>query len=129
MKIGIFWINNGSIYTKSDLSHKHVSEDGISDLPIGHYEYWSILQQQNRDFLNVGYDEIPRGRVIQQKETFIIYSSRSLLASSANRKMIEKAFEKEALDNVVFKTDEHYENVRQLGFEEFEYSDDINTDK
>lgn len=120
MKIGIFWIYNDMIYIKSDTSEQHRSNDNVCDIPTAHYDYWTVLQKQHKHFRRLGYDEVPRGRILKKKNIYIAYSSDAVLASASNRALIEKAFEKGSSDKVQFVQDEHYEDIKHLGFENFE---------
>lgn len=121
MRIGIFWIYNGEIFAKTELPESCLETEEIRDIPTGHYEYWPLLQQKYRVFRDMGYDEVPRGRVVQKRGAYIVYASNVMLASGFNRELIEQAFKKELGDSVEFVADEHYKEIRRLGFESFIY--------
>lgn len=88
-------------------------DNGVSspisiDSPFDHVSVWSRIQNQVPALSSLGYEEVPRGRVLFLKRTkqFVVYLDK-VLAVAAVKKAILKEFNLPA-KATRFKTDPHY---------------------
>jgi hypothetical protein len=118
-EVGIFWLHG-----KKLLKHSVPLEEGMEygdfiNGPLGHYEFWEKNGNRMPGLQDREYDQVPRGRVVYsgKEQTFFVYSSRKLIADTENRKILLEAFHLTE-ETVVFRSDEHYEDVSECFLEE-----------
>lgn len=117
-KLGIFWIHQDNIFVLQEESNTVETIYEVKDIETGHVDYWEDLQKEHSCFQNLGYDQVPRGRVLQKGEKIFVYSSEKIINNYQD--LILESFE--LLNNTVeFISDEHYAPILDLGYEQFDY--------
>ena len=107
--IGVFWVYKSQIYVKSIHIDKVKPIQGFIDSDFAHYQVWSEISLQNRDFYLYEYEDIPRGRVVYNIEDnqFIIYCNKNILEDTVSKNLILERFNL-LNEDTIFKEDEHY---------------------
>lgn len=107
--IGVFWIYKSQIYAKSIQIDKVKPIRGFIDSDFAHYQEWSEISIQNKDFYLYEYEDIPRGRVVYdiEENQFIIYCNEIILKKEISKRLILEKFQI-LNENSIFKEDEHY---------------------
>ena len=115
--IGIFWIYKNQIYAKSIKADTVKAIKNFKDSDFSHYQAWSEISLQNKDFYLYEYEDIPRGRVVYDIEhkQYIAYANSDIIISDEARELIIKKFNLKT-NKVIFKYDEHYEIKTMQGF-------------
>lgn len=116
-KLGIFWIDKNNIYTLQENRDKVIQIDGARDIETGHVDYWNILQNKYQKFKHLGYDQVPRGRVLEKGSKIIVYSSKDIIKNYKDLIINDFDLVKEQVEFIV---DEHYAPILDLGFENFD---------
>ena len=110
IKVGIFWIIKGNVYSKiqekcleSEREEKNVMITGFIDSDYGHFSEWDLLCANK--FPNADFATFPRGRVmfdIKRKEN-VIYADECI-----TEKEIKRIVEIFDLSKYRTEKDEHY---------------------
>jgi len=116
-KLGIFWIHQDDIFVLQKASNQIKPIYDVKDIETGHVDYWDILQRENPQFKYLGYDQVSRGRVLEKKGRILVYSSRDIIQNYKDLIINSFGFSKEEVE---FITDEHYEPIVDLGYENFD---------
>lgn len=109
MKIGIFWYwNHQVIGIAHTFEYEQADSIGLIDSPYTHVEYWTTLQEQYPELQNYEYEQIPRGRIIfdKNKSKAIMYLDKSLLYKSK----VKRLYSFFDLDEkkIILRKDPHY---------------------
>lgn len=110
MKIGIFWFYKNQVFGVSHQFDINSSDSlGMIDSPYNHVSYWNELRDKFSELRDIEYDEVPRGRVIfdKNKNILIIYLDKKLLIKSKVSKICD-FFDAEYDVNTVLRLDPHY---------------------
>lgn len=110
MKIGIFWFYKNQVFGVSHQFDINSSDSlGMIDSPYNHVSYWNELRDKFSELRNIEYDEVPRGRVIfdKNKNILIIYLDKKLLIKSKVSKICD-FFDAEYNANAILRLDPHY---------------------
>lgn len=110
MKIGIFWFYKNQVFGVSHQFDINSSDSlGMIDSPYNHVSYWNELRDKFSELRDIEYDELPRGRVIfdKNKNILIIYLDKKLLIKSKVSKICD-FFDAEYDVNTVLRLDPHY---------------------
>lgn len=112
-KVGIFWVYKAELIGVS-LIPKRTADiiygDPISvDTPVNHHDYWNKFKNSSKEFIDREYDELPRGRVLYDKESnkYVVYSSKTILNSNILKELIIDQFSLPR-NNTIFSLDDHY---------------------
>jgi len=110
LKIGIFWFYKNQVFGVSHQFDINSSDSlGMIDSPYNHVSYWNELRDKFSELRDIEYDELPRGRVIfdKNKNILIIYLDKKLLIKSKVSKICD-FFDAEYDVNTVLRLDPHY---------------------
>ena len=116
-KLGIFWIHQDDIFVLQEAITQVKSIHDVKDIETGHVDYWDTLQRENPQFRYLGYDQVSRGRVLEKKGKILVYSSRDIIQNYKD--LIINSFDL-LKEEAEFVTDEHYEPILDLGYENFD---------
>ena len=107
-----WWMGNNKLIGKStpwisaysDPERRYYSEYET------HYNYWRTLKGIGYDFGNLEFDQVPRGRIIYDKELdiFFVYTKKSLLKNDKFKKKVIQEYSL-PLDKTKFKFSKEYE--------------------
>ena len=92
MKIGIFWFYKNQVLGISHEFDLNNSDSlGMIDSIYNHVSYWDELQNEFSELREIEYEDIPRGRVIfdKNKNKLIIYLDKKLLIKSKVSKICD----------------------------------------
>lgn len=109
-KIGIFWIYANQVVGRALPLDAGFNSDGWIDSPDQHVTVWESEPAFTLLRLNgVGYESIPRGRVVwsSEKEKSVVYLNKTLLHSEPTRKMLTDFFNL-SVKHTEWKSDPHY---------------------
>lgn len=119
-RIGIYWVHDGRVVGHSCLlDEAEVGIPGLLDSPFTHIDAWPSVRAQNRLPSHLEYDDLPRGRVMYQRDRnkWVVYGDGELLgcssqqgptpAGSAVRQAIADLFGFEPGD-AIWRHDPHY---------------------
>lgn len=110
MKIGIFWFYKNQVLGISHEFDLNNSDSlGMIDSIYNHVSYWDELQNEFSELRQIEYEDIPRGRVIfdKNKNKLIIYLDKKLLIKSKVSKICD-FFDAEYDVNAILRLDSHY---------------------
>lgn len=106
--IGIFWVFNGKLIKLAAPLEKgtHTAE-GI-DSPFNHYDSWPALQSKCPELRDLGYEDVPRGRVLflRKSKRFSVYMNKALQRPSIKKLILIKFHLPKT--KTQFLTDPHY---------------------
>lgn len=107
-KVGIFWVHDGKLLSAVTSLDKGAHSPYSIDSPFDHIDYWARFQKEQPELVQLGYEDVPRGRVLFLKEEkrFSVYMDKRLHVPRT-KKLILAAF---ALPKTQtkFLTDPHY---------------------
>jgi len=108
-RIGIFWIFEGKIYTKTKCLQDIKAVNGFKDVDYAHYKIWDEILLQQREIYLYEYEDIPRGRVIYDIKNveYIVYSNEDIINSNEAKNLITEAFNLNK-EQILFQYDAHY---------------------
>lgn len=108
MKIGIFWFYKNQVLGISHEFDINSSDSlGMIDSAYNHVSYWDELRNKFSELREIEYDDVPRGRVIFDKNKLIIYLDKKLLIKGKVSKICD-FFDAEYDVNTVLRLDPHY---------------------
>jgi hypothetical protein len=107
-RVGVFWFFKGRLVPVSVNVGKGASGAVAIDSPFDHILEWPHLQKQFPALAALGYEEVPRGRVLflKRKNQFVVYLDKVLTATKVKRTIL-KEFQLPTR-STVFETDSHY---------------------
>lgn len=118
--IGIYWVHEGRVVGLScPLDQAEAGIPSLLDSPFTHVDAWPSVKARNRLPPHLEYDELPRGRVMYQRDRkkWVVYGDGALLgclsrqelttAGSAVRQIIADFFGFK-LDDAIWRHDPHY---------------------
>lgn len=85
-RIGIYWIHDGRVVGLScPLDNAEAGIPGLLDSLYTHVDAWSSVKAEGGLPLHLEYDELPRGRVMYQRDRgkWIVYGDGALLGCSS----------------------------------------------
>lgn len=118
--VGIFWYHDKEIFgdfcrlAKADL---YVNTLGPHS---GHYDFWPEVQRHHPELACEEYEYVPRGRVLFDLAAgqFILISSKTIIDNKTAVKAICRRCNIPSGQEVILKTDQHYENPQDLNLED-----------
>ena len=108
--VGIFWfdLDGPKIYSRKVSMRNAENFAGNKIGPDTHYETWRSVKRENSSWVDMDYDEVPRGRVVFEvsgrDSGFVIYLPKEL---NSVKSLIRKHFDIPS-GRVRFEHDEHY---------------------
>lgn len=87
-RIGIYWVHDGRVVGVScPLDQAEPGIPGLLDSSFTHVDAWSSVKAQNRLPPHLEYDELPRGRVMYQRDRnkWVVYGDGTLLGCSSRQ--------------------------------------------
>ncbi len=89
-RIGIYWVHGGRVVGLScPLDQAEAGVPGLLDSPFTHVDAWSDVKAQNLLPPHLEYDELPRGRVMYQRDRnkWVVYGDGALMGCSSRQGM------------------------------------------
>ena len=92
--VGIFWFFRGEIIadaipvTQGDECGKFINH------PLSHHDFWNAHRKKDRRLNAYDYDQVPRGRVLYDKEEdrYLVYGSERFIQDEAQRTLVCSTF-------------------------------------
>ena len=110
MRIGIFWVFKGQVYSYSESISSSNQHGDVNDVGMAHYHLWELIREQHPKLQHLEYEEVNRGRVLylNQKKVHRIVSNKETLDRPSLIKQLEHIYgiNDDLLELI---RDEHYE--------------------
>ena len=110
--VGIFWFFRGEVITDAIPIAQGEEYGKFVNNPLSHHDFWNALRKKERRFSAYEYDQVPRGRVVYDKEEdrYLVYGSERFIQDEARKDLVCSIFHL-VPNKTSFKADEHYRPI------------------